>query len=42
MPLTPKGDVSYNVQVAVDSKHHLMVDQEVTNGNSSCGKFALP
>lgn len=31
MPLTPKGDVSYNVQVAVDSKHHLMVEQEVTN-----------
>lgn len=31
MPLTPRGDVSYNVQVAVDSKHHLMVEQEVTN-----------
>ena len=31
MPLTPKGEVSYNVQVAVDSKHHLMVEQEVTN-----------
>lgn len=31
MPLTPKGDVSYNVQVAVDSKHHLIVEQEVTN-----------
>ncbi len=31
MPLTPKGDVSYNVQVAVDSEHHLMVEQEVTN-----------
>lgn len=31
MPKTPKGDVSYNVQVAVDSKHHLMVEQEVTN-----------
>jgi len=31
MPLTPRGDVSYNVQVAVDSRHHLMVEQEVTN-----------
>lgn len=31
MPKTPRGDVSYNVQVAVDSKHHLMVAQEVTN-----------
>lgn len=31
MPLTPRGDVSYNVQVAVDSQHHLMVEQEVTN-----------
>jgi hypothetical protein len=31
MPLTPKGEVSYNVQVAVDGKHHLMVEQEVTN-----------
>ena len=31
MPKTPRGDVSYNVQVAVDSQHHLMVEQEVTN-----------
>lgn len=31
MALTPKGEVSYNVQTAVDSKHHLIVDQDVTN-----------
>lgn len=31
MALTPKGEVSYNVQTAVDSKHHLIVEQEVTN-----------
>lgn len=28
MALTPKGDVSYNVQTAVDSKHHLIVEQD--------------
>ena len=31
MGLTPKGEVSYNVQTAVDSKHHLIVEQDVTN-----------
>ncbi len=31
MALTPRGEVSYNVQTAVDRKHHLIVDQEVTN-----------
>lgn len=31
MPKTPRGDVSYNVQVAVDGKHHLLVEQDVTN-----------
>jgi transposase len=31
MALTARGEVSYNVQTAVDSKHHLMVQQEVTN-----------
>lgn len=31
MALTPKGEVSYNVQTAVDSKYHLIVAQEVTN-----------
>jgi transposase len=31
MPKSPKAPVSYNVQTAVDSKHHLIVAQEVTN-----------
>jgi transposase len=31
MALTPKGEVSYNVQTVVDSKHHLIVEQDVTN-----------
>lgn len=31
MALTPKGAVSYNVQTAVDSKYHLIVEQDVTN-----------
>jgi transposase len=31
MALTPRGEVSYNVQTAVDQKHHLIVDQDVTN-----------
>lgn len=31
MALTAKGEVSYNVQTAVDSKHHLIVEQDVTN-----------
>jgi transposase len=31
MALTPKGEVSYNVQTAVDSKYHLIVAQDVTN-----------
>jgi transposase len=31
MALTPKGEVSYNVQTAVDGKHHLIVEQDVTN-----------
>lgn len=31
MALTPRGEVSYNVQTAVDSKYHLIVAQEVTN-----------
>ena len=31
MPKSPKVPVGYNVQVAVDAKHHLMVEQEVTN-----------
>ena len=31
MALTPRGEVSYNVQTAVDQKYHLIVAQEVTN-----------
>src|SRR6266850_704479 len=31
MALAPRGEVSYNVQTAVDQKHHLIVDQDVTN-----------
>lgn len=31
MPKTPRGDVSYNVQIAVDSQHHLIVAEDVTN-----------
>ena len=31
MALTPKGEVSYNVQTAVDRKYHLIVAQDVTN-----------
>jgi transposase len=31
MPKSPKAPVAYNVQTAVDSKHHLIVAQEVTN-----------
>jgi transposase len=31
MALTPQGEVSYNVQTAVDSKYHLIVQQDVTN-----------
>jgi transposase len=31
MALSPRGEVSYNVQTVVDSKYHLIVDQDVTN-----------
>jgi transposase len=31
MALTPRGEVSYNVQTVVDSRHHLIVEQDVTN-----------
>jgi hypothetical protein len=31
MPKSPKVDVGYNAQVAVDAKHHLFVVQDVTN-----------
>jgi hypothetical protein len=35
-----KLDVSYNVQTVVDSKHHLIVDYEVTNCASDAGNLA--
>ena len=31
MPKSPKAPVAYNVQTAVDQKHHLIVVQDVTN-----------
>src|SRR5262245_27504014 len=31
MALTPRGEVSYNVQTVVDQNYHLIVAQEVTN-----------
>lgn len=31
MPKSPKASVAYNVQSVVDSKHHLIVAQDVTN-----------
>jgi len=31
MPKSPKAPVAYNAQTAVDSKHHLIVAQDVTN-----------
>lgn len=31
MPKSPKVDVGYNVQIAVDSPHKLIVEQDVTN-----------
>ncbi len=31
MPKSPKAPVAYSVQAAVDSKHHLIVAQDVTN-----------
>jgi hypothetical protein len=42
MALTPRGEVSYNVQTAVDSKYYLIVAQEVTNeGLDNHQLFAL-
>ena len=37
MALNPKVGVGYNAQVAVDSKHKLIVEHEVTNAGSDLG-----
>ncbi|MCP4450646.1 MAG: hypothetical protein GY809_04240, partial [Planctomycetes bacterium] len=34
MPKSPKAPVAYNVQTAVDSKHHLIATHEVTNATT--------
>ena len=34
------GVVGYNVQVAVDTQHHLIVTHEVTNTGSDCSQLA--
>jgi hypothetical protein len=34
------GVVGYNVQVAVDTEHHLIVTHEVTNVGSDCSRLA--
>jgi transposase len=40
MALHPKVGVGYNAQVAVDSKHKLIVEQEVTNAGTDLGLLA--
>jgi len=40
MALNPKVGVGYNAQVAVDSKHKLIVEHEVTNAGSDLGLLA--
>jgi transposase len=40
MAMHPKVGVGYNAQVAVDSKHKLIVEQEVTNAGSDLGLLA--
>jgi len=37
---TSRGMVGYNVQTAVDSKHHLIVAHEVTNVGSDCRQLS--
>ena len=34
--------VGYNVQTAVDAKHHLIVEHEVTNNGSDRDQLSLP
>jgi transposase len=40
MAMNPKVGVGYNAQVAVDSKHKLIVEQDVTNAGSDLGLLA--
>ena len=40
MAMNPKVGVGYNAQVAVDSKHKLIVEQEVTNAGTDLGLLA--
>lgn len=40
MATYPKVGVGYNAQVAVDAKHKLIVEQEVTNAGSDLGQLA--
>ncbi len=40
MAMNPKVGVGYNAQVAVDSKHKLIVEQETTNAGSDLGLLA--
>ncbi len=40
MATYPKVGVGYNAQVAVDAKHQLIVEQEVTNAGSDLGQLA--
>jgi hypothetical protein len=40
MALNPKVGVGFNAQVAVDSKHKLIVEQEVTNACTDLGLLA--
>ena len=34
------SDVTYNVQISVDDKHHLIVDHEVTNAVTDQGQLS--
>jgi hypothetical protein len=40
MALNPKVGVGYNAEVAVDSKHKLIIEQEVTNAGTDLGLLA--
>jgi hypothetical protein len=40
MAMHPKVGVGYNAQVAVDARHKLIVEQQVTNAGSDLGLLA--